>query len=71
MIRLLPKILLALFILAANIFAQQGTIRGVVVDSANSPVPDVNVKIKGSSSAQHPILTGNMYLITYLPGVIL
>jgi len=49
MIRHLPKILFVLMILLSmNIYAQNGSISGIVVDSAKNPIPDVNIKIKGS-----------------------
>ena len=31
-----------------NIYSQGGLIIGIVVDSAKNPIPDVNIKIKGS-----------------------
>ena len=49
MIKHLPKILFfILLVIAANVSSQTGSISGIVVDSAKNPVPDVNIKIKGS-----------------------
>ena len=49
MIKHLPKILFfILLVIAANASSQTGSISGIVVDSAKNPVPDVNIKIKGS-----------------------
>jgi len=48
MIKHLPKILFLLLLLQSAVFSQNGSISGIVVDSAKNPIPDVNVKIKGS-----------------------
>ncbi|HEY3250363.1 MAG TPA: TonB-dependent receptor [Ignavibacteria bacterium] len=42
------KIMLLLALSSLLLYAQNGSISGIVLDSANSPVPDANVKIKGS-----------------------
>jgi outer membrane receptor protein involved in Fe transport len=42
------KILVLVFALSASAFAQNGTINGTIMDSSKNPIPDVNVKIKGS-----------------------
>ncbi|MCC6866035.1 MAG: TonB-dependent receptor [Ignavibacteria bacterium] len=48
MIKHLKNIILLIFIVPIVIYSQNGSITGVVVDSAKNPIPDVNVKIKGS-----------------------
>jgi hypothetical protein len=48
MLKHFPKILLFLSLMASAVYTQNGSISGVVLDSAKFPVPDVNVKIKGS-----------------------
>lgn len=45
---LLTKILFLLLILTLKIYGQNGSISGAIVDSTGYPLPDVNVKIKGS-----------------------
>lgn len=66
MIKHLPKILITLFILTVNICSQTGTITGIVVDSAKNPIPDVNIKIKGSYLGTASDIDGK-FTITKVP----
>lgn len=44
----MKKIFFIIFLFASTLLSQTGSISGTVVDSAGIPLPDVNVKIKGS-----------------------
>ncbi len=66
MIKHLPKILIILLILTVNIFSQTGTITGIVLDSSKNPIPDVNIKIKGSYLGTASDIDGK-FTITKVP----
>ncbi|HMQ80973.1 MAG TPA: carboxypeptidase-like regulatory domain-containing protein, partial [Ignavibacteria bacterium] len=54
--------MLFLLFLSAGLHAQGGLIIGVVVDSAKNPVPDVNIKIKGSYIGTASDIDGKYFL---------
>src|SRR5262245_45745114 len=68
MIKHLPKILIALFILTAGVYSKSSSISRNVLDSANLPIPDVNVKIKGSYIGTATDVDGRYTLINVPPG---
>jgi TonB-dependent SusC/RagA subfamily outer membrane receptor len=43
--------LILLLILSGNLFAQTNTIRGIVLDANNQPIPGVTVNVKGTGTA--------------------
>jgi outer membrane receptor protein involved in Fe transport len=60
------KILILIVFGTMVIFAQNGSITGVVIDSAGLPVPDVNIKIKGSYLGTASDVDGK-YIIKNVP----
>jgi hypothetical protein len=48
------------------LYTQNGSISGVVIDSSASPVPDVNIKIKGSYIGTASDIYGK-YLLSNVP----
>src|SRR5258706_9835165 len=70
MIRNFTKILLILLLYSAAEYCQEGTgtITGTVLDSAKSPQPDVNVKIKGGYNGTATDIEGKYTLKNVNPG---
>src|SRR5438046_10753842 len=70
MIRYFTKILLTLLLFSAVAYSQEGTgsISGTVLDSAKSPQPDVNVKIKGGYNGTATDIDGKYTLKNVNPG---
>src|SRR4030095_7766263 len=60
------KIILLIALTSIALYAQNGSISGVVIDSADSPVPDVNVKIKGSYIGTASDINGK-YILNNVP----
>ena len=56
------------FLFSASAFSQNGSISGTVKDSTGFPLPDINVKIKGSYSATGTDTEGKYILKNINPG---
>ncbi len=67
MIRDLFKISILVFIFSVSANAQNGSISGIVIDSSKNPIPDVNVKIKGSYIGTATDIDGK-YSLMNVPG---
>jgi len=68
MLKKLGKILLIILIVPAFAYTQTGTLSGTVSDSTRLPLPDVNVKLKGSYLGTTANLDGKYLIKGITPG---